>query len=160
MVFSKIIFILNILAISTSSHRIEVKAKLLNEVLANENVPSTIVAKVSCWSKEEMVKFSMALINVLIQYLNDDVVKYQPLDDYTNKVWFFVDMKCDKSMEFIKMVRQNILCLLSYFYSINTNHLFTLDRKLVLWSAISLDILRCYSKTDQNVRATAVSHWQ
>lgn len=101
----KVIFILNILVISTASHRIEVKAKFLNDLLANENVPSAIVAKVSCWSKGDMVKFSKALSNVLIQYLKEDVVMHQPFDDYTNKVWFFVDMKCENSMEFVAMVR-------------------------------------------------------
>lgn len=105
MIVFKVIFMLNILIILTASHRIEVKAKLLNDVLANENVPSVIVVKVSCWSKGELVKFSKALGNVLIQYLNDDVVMHQPLDDYTNKVWFFVDMKCEQSLEFISKVR-------------------------------------------------------
>lgn len=86
------------------SERIEVKIKFLNDILRNENVPSAIVVKASCWSKIEMFQFSKSM-NFLVAFAYDDVVTNQPLDDYSNKIWFFVDMKCMDSVNYVAKVR-------------------------------------------------------
>ncbi|XP_031624941.1 glutamate receptor ionotropic, delta-2-like [Contarinia nasturtii] len=39
----------------------------------------------------------------LVEFAYDDVVTKQPLDDYSNKIWFIVDMKCERSINFVAM---------------------------------------------------------
>lgn len=99
------LFVTGFLLVATSSHQIEIETKFINDLLLNENVPSIIVAKVSCWSKKEMISFSMS-INFPVQFSYDDVVKNQPINEYSNKIWFLVDMKCEGSLKFVTMVNK------------------------------------------------------
>lgn len=100
------LFILSLLLIrSVSSHQIEIKIKFLNDVLANENIRSVIVVKAPCWPKTEMVTFAKS-IGSPVEFSHDFEVLNQPLDDSMNKIWFFIDMKCEKSIDFILQVRK------------------------------------------------------
>lgn len=96
---------LSVLLISVSSHQMEIKIKFLNDVLANENIRSVIVVKASCWPKIEMVILSK-FINASVEFSHDAEVINQPLDDSMNKIWFFIDMKCENSVDSLLQVRK------------------------------------------------------
>lgn len=97
------IFASGFLLIAISAQQIEVKTKFISDVISNENIPSTIVVKASCWSNREIIVFSRAIKNS-VQFSNDNVVMNEPFDEHSNKIWFFVDMRCEASLEYITMV--------------------------------------------------------
>lgn len=97
------IFASGFLLIAISAHQIEMKTKFISDVLSNENIPSTIVVKASCWSNHEIIAFSRAIKN-FVQFSKDNVVMNEPFDEHSNKIWFFVDIKCEGSLEYVTMV--------------------------------------------------------
>lgn len=103
-------FVTSFLLISISTLQIDVKIQFITDILLNENVPSTIVVKASCWPKREMIAFFRAL-NFSVEFSNDNVVMNQRFDEHSHKVWFFVDMQCEGSLEFVTMVNKSVILL-------------------------------------------------
>lgn len=97
------IFASGFLLIAIPAQQIEVKTKFISDILSNENIPSTIVVKASCWSNQEIIAFSRT-IEFFIQFSNDNVVTNEPFDEHSNKIWFFIDMRCGGSLEYVTMV--------------------------------------------------------
>lgn len=79
---------------------VETKIKFLTDLLVNENVPSTLVVK-ACWSHRETAAFSKNIgHSTLFQYEKFSV---EQIFD-SNTIWFFVDMNCSSSSEFLNTV--------------------------------------------------------
>lgn len=112
---------LSLLLITASSLKdeIELKVRFLNNLLANENVASTVIVKASQWSKTEMVRFSIR-IDSTVEFLNANRVINNPLDDRTNTIWFFIDMQSKGSLEFLLNVRHSLLCRNIFLFEIST----------------------------------------
>lgn len=72
---------------------------IIFDIIRNENIPSVISA-INCWKPHENLEFlkrSTAPIQISTHF------KINPLrsDDLTNKLWYFIDMRCDQSVTFL-----------------------------------------------------------
>lgn len=84
------------------SKRTESIAKLLQDLIENEKVPSILWATI-CWSKRDEISLLRAFsVPIQIASLSNPISL--PFDENTNKQWFFVDMTCQGSSSFLSSV--------------------------------------------------------
>lgn len=114
------IFLLSMssLLIPVSPYKTDIKIKFVNDILANENVPSAIVVKATNWSKNEMVRFSK-FIDSSVKVLQADGILNHSLDEYSNKIWFFIDMTSEGSREFVLTVKSSSLLMINSIHFLN-----------------------------------------
>lgn len=95
-----LIFILSILRVASFQPKMEndrpkILTKLLNELIENEKVSSTLWAK-TCWTKFDEFNFVKSF-SIPIQIARSTAVSIElPIDENINKQWFFIDMKCSE----------------------------------------------------------------
>lgn len=86
--------------VSSMKNQTIVKIKFLNDFLANENIPSTVVVKASQWSMSDMVEFSKR-VDSSVKFIRTGKVIKKSLGENINTVLFFIDMKSEGSVEFL-----------------------------------------------------------
>lgn len=86
----------------THCQRIEDISNLVRNVIENEGVPSTLWAK-TCWSKMDDFKFTKSA-PFFVQIVKSNAQIHLPIDEYTNKQWFFIDMKCNGATKFLSNI--------------------------------------------------------
>lgn len=99
-----IIFVSLWILIPNLSFCIQTKYKFVNDLIENEEVPSILSVK-SCWSKYHSIQFTKH-IKVAVQFRNN-LTTFETNVDQTlnaNKLWFFVDMRCNDSFNFLEKV--------------------------------------------------------
>lgn len=81
---------------------IQVVSKLVNDLIKNENVP-TILSVISCWNQVEKIHF---LTSSKVRIALSSQFEISPLrkDDNTNKMCYFIDMRCNGSYEFLNRI--------------------------------------------------------
>lgn len=91
-------------------------AMFLNDLMRNEHSPVNLNV-IDCWTRSErleMMRFSGAPIKYMTKNGSFDV----PVDDFTNKLWFVVDMQCESSHTFLDKVCCSIFIIYLFFKSI------------------------------------------
>lgn len=84
------------------SHRFENLAQLVAELIEYERVPSSLCV-ISCWPKMEDLKLARR-ISVPVQFVKSSASINLPISDDANKQWFFVDMVCKESSNFLSKI--------------------------------------------------------
>lgn len=82
--------------------RAETLSQLVKDVIENERMPSCLSAK-TCWSRYEDFKFFKS-ISIPVQVLEPTASFNLPVNENTNKQWFFIDMKCERNSEILSNV--------------------------------------------------------
>lgn len=89
---------------SIRSERVVDLSNLVRDVIANENVPSILWTK-TCWTKIDEFNFAKnAPFFVQVVKLNTSIKL--PIDENTNKQWFFIDMNCEYKANFLSIIDQ------------------------------------------------------
>lgn len=83
----------------TDSHRFRDLSKLVDDVIENEQVPSVLWAK-TCWPKIDEFHF-FKQIAIPIQIVKSNSPLNLTANEITNKLWFFIDMNCNESSDFL-----------------------------------------------------------
>lgn len=81
---------------------INVITNLVQDLITNENVPSVLLVY-SCWSRLDnfhLVKESQ----ISIQLNSQLKIAPRVFDDNTNKLWHFIDMRCNDSHAFLNKI--------------------------------------------------------
>lgn len=104
-IFSLALVLVPVLSLKSTT---ELRIKFMNDFLANENKPSTIVVGSSQWTMPDMVEFSKC-INLSVKFLRAGETIKEPLDEYVNTIVFFIDMKSAGSVKFVQNVNQKSL---------------------------------------------------
>lgn len=143
----KAIFI--ILAFFLASHgheiKVEVVSKLLQDIIKNENIPSVISAS-TCWPLLEHFHF-IKTSKVPVQLNGQMNIAGRAIDDSTNKMWRFVDMRCSGSYEMLHKIEASLFAhphrwiLLEPDENRLTNLTFLVDSN-VLWINFNLELSR------------------
>lgn len=76
--------------------------KLVQDLIENENVPSVLTV-ISCWSQSDNFHF-MKSSKVPIQLSRSFKISPRIVDDITNKLWYFIDMRCSESYDFLHKI--------------------------------------------------------
>lgn len=82
--------------------RFENLAKFTKELIEYERVPSFLWIQ-NCWPKIEDLKFTQR-IPFAVQIVKSSAPINLTIGDETNKQWFFVDMACKESLNFLLKV--------------------------------------------------------
>lgn len=88
--------------LSINSRQAEELSRLVQDIIQNERVPSILWAKM-CWSKIDDFKYAKS-IPFYIQIVKSAAPINLPIDENTNKQWFFIDMNCKSSDHFLSNV--------------------------------------------------------
>lgn len=96
------LFLICLLVPRGQAVEIQVISKLTHDLIANEKIP-TILTVFSCWKQMDNFHFfksSKVRISLSSQF------EIAPLrsDDNTNKLCYFIDMRCDGSHEFLNRI--------------------------------------------------------
>lgn len=84
----------------------QVISQLTQDLIANENVP-TLLSAFTCWPKSDnfhLIKTS----KVPVQSNSQFKIGPHRSDDATNKLWHFIDMRCNKSYTFLSKVEHRL----------------------------------------------------
>lgn len=82
--------------------KVEVISKLVQDIIKNENIPSVISAS-TCWSMPENFHFiKTSKVPVQLHGRMNSVRRI--IDDSTNKMWHFIDMRCTGSYEMLHKI--------------------------------------------------------
>lgn len=93
-----IFIVIFIKSLTIYSHRVDDLSKLVKDVIENERVP--LIAQ-TCWSKTEKYNF-FKRTSIPIQFIEPNATINLPINEYTNKQWFFVDMmNCEQGTYFL-----------------------------------------------------------
>lgn len=95
-----IISIVNLLA--ASSQRSEELSMLVKHIVDHERVRCVLSAK-TCWAKNDELTFAKT-VSIPIQMIKTAESIDLPVDENTNRQWFFVDMNCDRNSNFLSNV--------------------------------------------------------
>lgn len=98
----KFLFLIFLLIPHGQSVEIQVISKLINDLIENERFP-TILSVISCWKQMENFHFftsSKVRISLISQLEIAPIRK----DDNSNKMCYFIDMRCNGSHEFLNRV--------------------------------------------------------
>lgn len=98
----------------TVSTRPEILSRFVNDLIHNENTPIVLTVK-DCWNKYERVSFAK-MVSTSIQFISN--AKSLPIlrNDFSNKIWFIVDMNCTDSVAFLNQVCKNFgKCEIEHF---------------------------------------------
>lgn len=101
----KFIIVLSVLILDipwTYCQRSDTLSKLVKDIIQNERVPSTLLI-LTCWSKKDELNFVRDL-SIPVQMMKSTPPLNLPVDENTNKQWFFIDMKCERNSEFLSNV--------------------------------------------------------
>lgn len=103
----QIVFVYLLITIqkTRASHDINETVHFLNDLVRNEFVPSVLNMKV-CWTRQETTHL-MKFMNSPIQFVTDSEKIALPLGDFTNKIWFIVDMRCNGSRKLLREVKHH-----------------------------------------------------
>lgn len=84
--------------------KVEIVSKLVQDLIRSENVSSILSAK-TCWSKwDDVYLFKNTIVPIqLINQFNQSEWNCGDVQ-HRNRVWYFVDMDCVDSYEFLSMV--------------------------------------------------------
>lgn len=102
MLYTKLFIVFSISFVrfsSADSVRFENIAKMIKEIIEHERVPSFLWTK-SCWPKLEDLKLAQR-VSVPVQVVKSSASINLTINDATNKQWFFVDMNCRGSSNFL-----------------------------------------------------------
>lgn len=77
-------------------------SELVQDIIQNENIPSTLLA-VTCWSNFDELK-SIANFPFLVQFIQLDNFVKLPVDERHNTQWILIDMNCTGSSSFLSNV--------------------------------------------------------
>lgn len=94
--------LLNLFVIPGHTADVQMISKLIQDLVNNERVPA-ILSVVSCWSQLDNIFFYKSS-NVTIQLSVQMEISRQRFDYNTNKMWYFIDMRCTGSYEFLERV--------------------------------------------------------
>lgn len=95
----KITFIFLNFLLASNGQNIEIVTKLVEDLIQSENKP-TVLSVISCWSQLDnlqMIKTS----KVPIQLSHGFKISPHIVDDNTNKLCYFIDMRCSSSYDFL-----------------------------------------------------------
>lgn len=81
------------------SYRYQDVSKLVKDVIENEQVPSVLWAK-TCWPKIDDFNFVRSF-EIPMQIVKSNSPINLMLNGITNKLWFFIDMNCEASFDFL-----------------------------------------------------------
>lgn len=103
LVFFLLFFILPVAIFATNSG---ITSKLVKDLIENEKVPIAITVK-DCWSSGEKLMFATH-VGVSIRFVRNVTLEKEPKNDFTNKLWFVIDMNCCDSIDFLRKVYLNL----------------------------------------------------
>lgn len=86
----------------TTSIRSEIVSRFVKDLIENENTPIALTVK-DCWNKYEKVSFSRT-VSTSVQFISDARSLPVLRNNFSNKIWFIVDMNCTDSIVFLNQV--------------------------------------------------------
>lgn len=97
------ILFISVLNFSTvQNQKIATLSKLTSDIIENERVPSIVFAK-ACWPISDEIAFIKSFL-IPIQF-DDSITPIDlPIDENTNKQWFFIDMNCKQYSSFLSSI--------------------------------------------------------
>lgn len=90
---------------ASNGQEIEVISNFVHDLLKNENVPS-VLSVISCWPKADCFSF-VQRSKISIQMSNNFQFSPRIVDDNVNKFWYFVDMRCNESYNFLQKIEDS-----------------------------------------------------
>lgn len=85
--------------------QIEVIRKFVQDLIRNERIPS-VLSVIACWPQSDNFYFTKS-IDIPIQITSNFKIPNRTNDDSANKLWHFIDMRCNGSYDFLyKIERQ------------------------------------------------------
>lgn len=103
----KVIVLFNCLSASLplcSGYDTESIAQMISVIIQNEKVPSVLSA-ITCWSTAQNFEF-VKRSNISTQVNSQFKLSPRVSNDLTNKLWYFIDMRCDKSEKFLHDIEE------------------------------------------------------
>lgn len=102
----KLLFVLSLLALNATaiycSQRVKLHSKFFSDLIKHETLPVVLFGKL-CWSVYEQMELAIELAHPLtFLKSSEEIPKVVGADQ--NKVWFFVDMTCEDSADFLQTV--------------------------------------------------------
>lgn len=99
----KTIFFILSFFLASNGQNVGVISKLVHDLLENENIPSYL-SVIACWSQSENFDF-VQRSKVPIQLSNSfNTITRRIIDDKMNKLWYFIDMRCNGSSMFLHRI--------------------------------------------------------
>lgn len=98
----KIIVILLVLLLRSNGENVKMITKLVEDLIKNENVPSAL-SVISCWSQSDNFRF-LRDSKVYTQLSREYKIPHRKDDEFVNKLWFFIDMRCNGSHNFLNEI--------------------------------------------------------
>lgn len=80
----------------------EFVAKFVTDFIEHEKIPIVLTMK-DCWTKYQRISY-LKMIPTSVQFISDVNSLPSVKNDYSNKMWFMVDMNCSDSVDFLKQV--------------------------------------------------------
>lgn len=99
------IFILLNSYTASSQQDIGLIFKLISDIIRNENVPSHLSA-FTCWSNIQRFQF-VKNFDHPVQISSQFEINPRVSDDFTNKLWYFIDMRCERSVQFLHQIEED-----------------------------------------------------
>lgn len=87
----------------SEGHKIKTVVRLINDLIRNEEIPAVLAAK-TCYNQIDNIYFSKNSISP-IEFIQGLSIPEKRPDDFTNKLWFFIDADCTDSLRFLEQVR-------------------------------------------------------
>lgn len=87
-----------VFVVATFGQNIKVISKLVQDLIKTESI--NILTVVSCWPQTDKFHFVKTL-NIPIQMAGPSKMPTRVIDESTNKQWYFMDMRCIESHEFL-----------------------------------------------------------
>lgn len=88
----------------TSGKDIGLIFKLISDIIRNENDPSHLSA-FTCWPNIESFKF-VKNFDHPVQICSQFKINPRVSNDLTNKLWYFIDMRCERSVSFLHRIEE------------------------------------------------------
>lgn len=95
----KTAFILISFLLTVHSQRIHVITKLVQDLIKNEKVP-TVLSIIACWTQSDNLYIAKSS-GIPIQISSKWRIINRIIDDSTNKLMYFIDMRCNGSYKFL-----------------------------------------------------------
>lgn len=87
-----------------NEQNIENISKIVSDIVRNENVISHLSA-LTCWQNIQNFEFVKSF-NHPVQITSQFKVSSRLSDDLTNKLWYFIDMRCERSISFLYQIEE------------------------------------------------------
>lgn len=95
----KTTLILLIFLVPANGLEVKILSNLVQDLIENEKVPS-VLSVFSCWSKFDQQAFVKSS-KIPVQLSNRFKIQPRISDDRTNKLWYFIDVRCVGSDKFL-----------------------------------------------------------